>query len=210
MDRKRKIVLGIIISITIVLGGFGGYLALNHYLRNQNQDYDDTPPILLFPVDDINTLELLYGFNMTDPENGHNGIDFIINTTVNIIASCNMTVNDKSMMYIDNGGFWQAGISCDVNDAYEIFYAFENFATNETAGQEQLDAITVEIGQEIIAGDIIGQLLYLSSGTHIHYMLHNNGQAVCPYEYFSPSVKNTFDILWTEIGYPGEPCNCTL
>ncbi|MHA1112543.1 MAG: M23 family metallopeptidase [Promethearchaeota archaeon] len=210
MDRKRKITLSIVISVIVIISGFAGALILNHYLQDGNPPYDDTPPVLVFPVENINSLEMIYGYNMTDPEDGHNGIDFITNITTNIIASCNMTVNDKSLSYNEIGAFWQAGVSFDVNDAYELFYAFENFAENETAGTEQLDAITVEIGQEVVAGQVIGQLIYASSGTHIHYMLHKNGEAVCPYLYFSPTAKSTFDTLWPLIGTGVDPCNITL
>lgn len=210
MDRKRKIILSIVISTMIIIGGFAGGLALNHFLRNREEEYDDTPPILEFPIENTDSLEMIYGYNMTDPTNGHNGIDFITNITTNVIASYNMTVNDKVLSYSSEGSFWQAGVSFDINDAYELFYAFENFAENETAGQEQYDAITVEIGQEVVAGDVIGQLIHLGSGTHIHYMIQKNGEAVCPYLHFSPSAKSTFDILWSSIGTGVDPCNITV
>jgi hypothetical protein len=210
MKRNLKIMLGVIITSSIVIVGFIGVLTINHFLRNNIQDYDDTPPLLLFPVENITRLEYLYGYNMTDPELNHNGIDFIINETVNIIASCNFTVNDKGLADINAAGFWQAGFSATVNDAYEIFYAFENFSNDTEAGNQQFAAITVEVGQQIVAGDIVGQLLYLSPFTHIHYMLQKSGEPVCPYAHFTPEAKTTFDTLWLEIGSAGEPCNTTL
>lgn len=210
MKRGTKIFLWAFLSTIIVIGGFAGGLALNHYFRNKNLEFNDDPPILLFPVENIETLVLLYAYNMTDPETGHNGIDFTINSTANIIASCNMTVNDIVLVYNDIFGYWQAGVSFDINDAFELLIAFENFNVSETAGQQQLDAIIVEIGQVVTQGELIGQLLYLSPATHIHYSLQKNGQAVCPYLYFSTEAKGIFDSLWSQIGSSSDPCNGTL
>jgi len=207
MERKWKITFGVSLSIIVIIGGFAGGLILNHYLRNDNQNLNDDPPVLAFPVENIETLVLLYAYNMTDPETGHNGIDFTINSTANIIASCNMTVNDIVLVYNDIFGYWQAGVSFDINDAFELLIAFENFNVNETAGQQQLDAIVIEIGQFVTQGELIGQLLYLSPATHIHYSLQKNGLAVCPYLYFSSEAKGIFDILWDQIGSSTDPCN---
>ncbi len=210
MQRKWKITLGISISIIVIIGGIAGVTILNDYLRNNNQSFNDDDPVLMFPVENIETLEMLYAFNMTDPETGHNGIDFIINSTVNILASCNMTVNDKGLTYNEDYGFWAAGVSFDINDAFELLIGFENFNTSETAGQLQLDALDIEIGQVVTQGELIGQLLYLSPGTHIHYSLQKNGVAVCPYLFFSPEAKAIFDVLWDDIGSGVDPCNGTL
>jgi len=89
---------------------------------------------------------MLYGFIWNETHQIHNGIDFMINDTANIVASCNMTVNDKSLFYNELGDHWQVGLSFDINDDYELFIAFESFAQNETFGNLQLDAIIVDIG----------------------------------------------------------------
>ena len=140
----------------------------------------------------------------------HNGIDFGINDTATILACCNMTCNDKSLFYNEIGDHWQAGCSFTINDDYELFYAFESFAENETFGNIQLDAIDVEIGQEVTQGEIIGQLFLHRFGAHIHFMLHKNNEPVCPYQYFSTEAKGIFDTLWLEIGRGDTPCNETF
>ena len=210
MKRGTKIVFWVFFSIILVVGGIAGGLELNQYFRNKNIVFNDDPPILLFPVENIETLELLYAYNMSDPETGHNGIDFIINFTANIIASCNMTVNDKVSGYNEDGGFYYAGVSFDINDAFELLIGFENFNESATAGEQQLNALVVEVGQVVTQGELIGQLLYLSPGTHIHYSLQKNGQAVCPYLYFNVEAKGIFDNLWLQIGSSSDPCNGTL
>ena len=82
-------------------------------------------------------------------------------------------------------------------------------AENETYGQIQLDNILVEIGQEVVAGEVIGYLLRHRPSAHIHYMLQMNFEPVCPYKYFSPEAKGIFDALWPYIGYGTNPCNDT-
>ena len=210
MERKWKITLGIFISLIVVVGGFAGGIEIYNYVLERNSVYNDDPPILVFPVENIETLEMLYAYNMSDLETGHNGIDFIINSTANIIASCNMTVNDKVSGYNEDGGFYYAGVSFDINDAFELLIGFENFNESATAGEQQLNALVVEVGQVVTQGELIGQLLYLSPGTHIHYSLQKNGQAVCPYLYFSVEAKGIFDNLWSQIGSSSDPCNGTL
>ncbi len=209
MKRKWKITLGVSISIIVIIGGIAGGSKLYDYLQDINQVYIDDDPILAFPVENISSLTLIFGYNMTDQETGHNGFDFIVNSTTNILASCNMTVNDKEAIYNEIYEFWAIGVSFDINDAFELLIGFENFNSSEAAGQQQLDAIVVEVGQVVTQGELIGQLLYMSPYTLIHYSLLKNGKAVCPYLYFSPEAKATFDLLWPQIGSSTDPCNGT-
>ena len=211
MDRKWKIILTIFVILVV---GFGSFLGINHLLNQLDDDNDNelpcAPPILSFPFSNINVLDSLSPFTWdNETEIGHNGIDFGINGTATIVASCNMTCNGKNLFYNELGGHWQAGCSFDINDDYEIFYAFESFAKNETYGQIQLDAITVETGQSVTQGDVIGQLFRHEPHAHIHYMLHKKFRPVCPYLYFNAEAKLIFDTLWSNIGYGSHPCNST-
>ncbi len=209
MQRKWKIVLGSFISIIILSGSaFAVILLLNN---NDDEIRNEDDPVLLFPVENTEVLVMLYGFvwdNISE-EFIHEGIDFIVNDTATIIASTNMTCNDKGLYFNEGGGFWQAGCSFDINDAFELLIAFESFTTNETEGNIMLDNIFVEIGQEVTAGEVIGNLLYYGPGDHIHYALMKNNELVCPYPYFSNESKVIFDNLWAQIGLGTDPCNST-
>ena len=208
MERKWKITLGISISLIIVIGGFAGGLLLNNYLRNNGPpNSNNDPPIFAFPVANTEVLAAIYGYLWNETHQIHDGIDFMINGTANIIAPCNMTVNDKGLFYNEIGEHWQAGLSFDINDDYELFIAFESFAQNETYGNLQLDAIIVDIGQEVTKGELLGQLFLHHNGAHIHFMLHKNSERVCPYLYFGTEGKVIFDTLWSQIGSSSNPCN---
>ncbi|MBK5112670.1 MAG: hypothetical protein KGD59_06375 [Candidatus Heimdallarchaeota archaeon] len=208
MQRKWKIILGITISLIIVIGGFAGGLLLNNYLRNNGSSgSNNDPPIFAFPVENTEVLSMLYGFIWNETHEIHNGIDFMINATANILAPCNMTVNDKSLFYNEIGDHWQTGYSFDINDDFELFIAFESFAENETFGNLQLDALLVDIGDEVVQGQLLGPLFLHRGGAHIHFMLHKNNEPVCPYLYFSYDAKTTFDTLWSQLGSINSPCN---
>jgi hypothetical protein len=215
MQKKWKILLTI---STILVVGFGSFFGI-YYLLNLQDDDDNNgdendfpsgPPSLSFPFAETNVLITLDPFTWdNETEIGHNGIDFGINDTATILATCNMTCNDKSLFYNELGGHWQAGCSFTYNDDFEIFYAFESFAQNETYGQIQLDAITVEIGQKVTQGEIIGQLFMHEPSAHIHFMIQRKFRPVCPYLYFNTVAKSIFDTLWPLIGTGTHPCNST-
>jgi hypothetical protein len=209
MERKWKLVLGISLSIIVLSGSSVGIIFLVNFLQDNNTTSNNEPPVMDFPVENIEVLSMISAFIWNETVQIHNGIDFMINDTANIIAPCNMTVNDKSLFYNALGDHWQAGLSFEINDDFELFIAFESFAQNETFGNLQLDAIIVDIGQEVIQGQSLGQLLLHRGGAHIHFMLHKNFEPVCPYLYFSSAAKTTFDNLWVQIGFGNDPCNGT-
>ncbi|MGC9781530.1 MAG: hypothetical protein HZR80_19990 [Candidatus Heimdallarchaeota archaeon] len=211
MERKWKITLGIFTSIIVLIGSTVGIIKLVDFLQNSNPSViNNEPPVLEFPVENIEVLITLDAFIWNETAQIHNGIDFGINDTATIIAPCNMTVNDKNLFYNEIGDHWQAGLSFDINDDYELFIAFESFAENETFGNLQLDAMIVEIGQVVTQGELLGHLLFHRMGAHIHFMLHKNYKPVCPYLYFSSEAKTIFDTLWTQIGTSSNPCNGTI
>ncbi len=213
MNRKWKIVIIVFTTIVIIIGSIMGIIVLLNLPDGDLPPSQNDPPeapILLFPVENTDVLITLDAF-IWDNVSGflHNGIDFGINDTATIIASCNMTCNDKNLFYNELGGHWQAGASFTINEDYELFVAFESFAENETFGNIQLDAIIVEIGQVVTQGELIGNLLYHRAGAHIHFMLQKNNEPVCPYQYFSADAKSIFDNLWVQIGTSSIPCNNT-
>lgn len=212
MERKWKIVIIVFTTIIVIIGSIIGIIALLNLPNGDIPPSNDPEeaPILSFLVGNTDVLIKLDAF-IWDNVSGfvHNGIDFSINDTATIIASCNMTCNNKNLFYNSLGDHWQVGTSFTINEDYELLIAFESFAENETFGNIQLDAILVEIGQEVTQGELIGNLLYHRAGAHIHFMLSKNNEPVCPYLYFSAEAKTIFDDLWGQIGTSGNPCNGT-
>ncbi|MFW9923615.1 MAG: hypothetical protein ACFFDW_10065 [Candidatus Thorarchaeota archaeon] len=209
MSRKTTLIFLVIISIVIILGSISGILYFVFQNNEPPNEYPDGPPVFEFFVENPEVLCMLGAYGTGDWGFYHNGIDFMINATANIIAPCNMTVNDVVLFYNDLGGHWQVGTSFTYNEEYEIFMAFESFAENETFGQLQYDAIVVEIGQKLVTGQFIGQLFMHRPAAHIHFMIQKEGECLCPYQFFSTDAKAQFDVLWDIIGICDSPCGDT-
>ena len=87
------------------------------------------------------------------------------------------------------------------NWKYDFDVAFESWALNETYANLQRDVIPLKFGQIIERGEVLGQLLYHGSGTHIHFGMKESGKDVCAYQFYCPAAKATFLDLWDQYGY---------
>ncbi|NHK31148.1 MAG: M23 family metallopeptidase [Asgard group archaeon] len=207
MKRRGKIILGISLSLIILGGGFGGFVLW----RLWPADFSRDPPILDFPVEDAGVIHIIGGYGYVPWGGWHNGIDFGCNTSVNILAPCNVRViGISTWLYAHDPDRWQTSVRFTINWVYNLEICFESWALNETYANIQRDAINLKFGQIITRGNILGQLLYHGEGTHIHFMIRHNGNDVCPYNYFSTEAKNLFDSLFAICGVGGIPCNETL
>jgi len=198
LEKKTKILLGIFIPIIIIGAGIGGL-----FLGKTIQDYRVSKlpaPIIEFPVENTDLIHIIWGYGNQSGD-FHNGIDFGCNASVNIIAWCDMTVVDIDTFYNDAGGHWQTNVFLEFNKRFEFCCAFEPWALNETFANIQRDAINVEEGEIIAKGEVLGELLYQGSGTHIHFGMYDMGESVCAYHYYSNTAKSIFDPLWDQYGY---------
>ncbi|NHJ05501.1 MAG: hypothetical protein EAX90_11805 [Candidatus Heimdallarchaeota archaeon] len=203
--------MSISISLIVIVGGFLGIAKLLNYIKYNKPDEiepEADPPILEFIFENTSLISKLEGYGYLG-NSFHNGIDFFINATAKIIAPCNMTVTEVVLVYLENADHWAVRTSYTINKDYYMIIGFESFARNETFGNIQLDSIIIELDQEIIQGQLIGELLIHEPSAHIHFGLYKGVDAVCPYQYFSAEAKAIFDTIWLEC-HPGDnPCNIT-
>ena len=127
------------------------------------------------------------------------GIDFVVNDSTDILASCVVEIIEKEMWL--NGDHWQTTLSMKYNDRFIFSIQFESFAQNETYGSYQRDAINVEVGDIVERGEVLGKLLCHGPGTHIDFGLKDQDEDACTYQYFSETAKGIFDTLWDLFGY---------
>ncbi len=208
MKRGNKIILGIFISIIIAFGFvIGGVKLWDIYLQRKPPI---APPPLDFLFDNTSGIIRISGYGYVPWGGWHNGFDFIINTSSIIIAPCDMEVTEVTLEYLEGGGHWAVKTTYELNKDYFLLIGFESWALNETYGNYQLDEITVDVGQLINKGEVIGTLLYHRIDAHIHYALYEKGDTVCPYPFFSEEAKIIFDMLWSLYGVSILPCNETL
>ncbi|MHA1555981.1 MAG: M23 family metallopeptidase [Candidatus Heimdallarchaeota archaeon] len=198
MKKKTKIFLGIFIPLVIIGAGIGG-IQLVIFINDKMVANLDAP-LIDFPVENTDVIHIIWGYGDQGGD-FHNGIDYGCNTSVNIIAWCDMTVEDITTFYNDAGGHWQTNVQLEFNKRFSFVCAFEPWALNETFANYQRDAINVEIGQTIQRGEILGELLYQGSGTHIHFGMYDQNEDVCAYHYYTETAKSIFDPLWDQYGW---------
>jgi murein DD-endopeptidase MepM/ murein hydrolase activator NlpD len=198
LERKTKILLGIFIPIIIIGAGVGTVFLASYIQEVRKQNLP--APVIEFPVENLEIIHIIWGYGDHGGE-FHNGIDFGCNTSVNIIAWCDMIVEDVKMFLNEGAGLWQTNVELKFNDRFSFTCAFESWALNETYGNIQRNAINVEAGDTISSGEVLGTLLYHGSGTHIHFGMHDMNLPVCPYHYYSETAKSIFDPLWAQFGY---------
>jgi hypothetical protein len=70
-------------------------------------------------------------------------------------------------------------------------YAFEPFTSQQQDGQTQLSNVFVSVGQPVSPGDLIGRLHQVNGGSHTHFAVRTNFQAVCPDPYFTDPARQS-------------------
>ncbi len=155
---------------------------------------DTTPPEMILPVSDPNDflyISRIYSSTLNSPIQAiHRGLDFAPAGDMKTFHS----VFDGEVTRIDlfentGSGAWQVNVHIKHNDAYAAEYAFEPFTTNQTDGQIQLDNITVQDGQSIAAGQIIGRLYAPNSNSHLHFSFFKDDEMTCPENYWTEEAR---------------------
>ncbi len=198
MKKNTKIILGVIIPLVVIGASIGGIMLYNFLQKRAIAKLE--PPIIDFPVENTDTIDIIWGYGDQGGD-FHNGIDFGCNSSVSILAWCDMTVVDVTTFLNDRNGLWQTNVFLEFNKRFTFDCAFEPGSQNETYANLQRDAINVEVGQTIQRGEVLGELLIHRGGTHIHFGMHDQGESVCAYHYFSETAKAIFNPLWIKYGF---------
>ena len=103
----------------------------------------------------------------------HNGIDFIAEKGIKVLAVADGIVEDTGFN-IDDGNY----IILKHRDGYETLYM-------------HLEEILVKVEDKIVMGDEIGTvgITGKSTGPHLHFELIDNGQTVNPNDYFDKKIE---------------------
>jgi murein DD-endopeptidase MepM/ murein hydrolase activator NlpD len=203
MPSKRVKIILIVFSVVILIG-LSGILILGIPL-NTNE------PELEFPIKEQEYIEGLSSWGI-DGWSGegthHNGIDLVINHSATIISPVKGVIigieeTQNSHSTIQNILF---SIVIMVNFKWTVKLVIEpNFPGSDTANNAlQREAIKVSLRQKVEVGDQIALLLYSGYYSHLHYMVSQGGEDVCPYLYSSAAAKAIFDHISMIDGDP--PC----
>ncbi len=145
-------------------------------------------------------------FGQVSPSFYHNGIDFGFNDTATIRAPCAAFIIMVKFWFNEKGGHWQTNVGLRLNQDWSLEVIFESWALTQDQGQLQANAITVKFGDMVATNQSLGQLLCHGDGTHIHFTVRGPSGDVCPYQYWAPTAKSTFDAQFLTLNYTLSSC----
>jgi murein DD-endopeptidase MepM/ murein hydrolase activator NlpD len=150
---------------------------------------------LRYPVQDVSQIRIMEAFS-TDASApwgfAHNGIDFMTDREREpVIAAASGTITRVTLSRFAPLNNWQVNISLRVNNRYSLAYAIEPMSSDDAVGQAQLALITVQAGQMVTAGDVMGELIGGVNGAHIHWGISDAtvDRAVCPAPFLSDTQQ---------------------
>jgi murein DD-endopeptidase MepM/ murein hydrolase activator NlpD len=190
---------------------------------------DVMPPLFVVPYSsEAEMAKITAGFssqNSISPwDYVNDGIDiYPQGDLAGVQAACSGTVDAIQMQQRATDDTWQVEVSiaCDEyvvdpdDGGYFIplttKYAFNTMSMNTQAGQDQLDNITITLGDTVAQGDAIGHLKMFNESSHLHYGLWQFGQTkfqvygvsgipICPEAQFTAQAKasilNLLHVTW--------------
>jgi hypothetical protein len=76
--------------------------------------------------------------------------------------------------------------------AYDFTYNFPGSFGTQADIDNQLAEITVSVGQIVVQGDVIANLVKVNSGSYVVFsLLQNSVKGICPESYFTPLAKDS-------------------
>ena len=207
MLRKR-----LLRALTVILGS-GMVLLTGCNNCSLGTDPFTQAASLEFPLARQNDVERLsaYGTPNWSGNEPHNGVDLVLYQTLNqtrVIAPADgkvtaVTVNENPFSNPPNQLMVSVKICTTLGWVVDL--VFEPGTVNSATKNAQQNAIRVSAGQQVRAGDDIGDLLVGDLGyAHLHYMVQHRNTSVCPYEYSSDAAKAEFQAIADRSGT--RPC----
>lgn len=145
------------------------------------------------------------GWSGSEP---HNGTDLIIDGALDrteIVSPTNGTI--RAIHVSENPFSVPVGqlllqIEIEVNATWAVNLVFEPSTVDPALKADQEAALAVSVGQEVRAGERIGDLLVGTLGyPHLHYMVLMSDEPVCAYAHSSAAAQTNFeDVRDTGVG----------
>lgn len=195
MKKAWKVALLLFLIITgtgslIILQMMGVFFNPGNLYEWEQLDYMDVP---FENAADINAWSEGFSTSADCPwGHAHNGLDFLFNDSANVLSMAPGLV--MSIVFRDNGegnNRFTTQIFIRFNRDILLRYHFESWADTEVKGRNQLDNITVEVGDWVSAGDIIAEFVSYHVDARIHFDINIgmvNWEEVDPEPYFSESA----------------------
>ncbi len=139
--------------------------------------------------------------NWSDTE-PHNGTDLVVDENLQstkIISPTNGTIRSIDVSenpFSNPPNQLLLAVEISVNSEWTVVLVLEPSTVDEQLKTNQIEAVQVEVGQSVVTGDEIADLLIGDLGyPHLHYMLERDGELVCAYKHSSESTKALFESI---------------
>jgi murein DD-endopeptidase MepM/ murein hydrolase activator NlpD len=159
---------------------------------------------LAFPLSNPGDVVRLAAFGIPNWSGSepHNGIDLVIDENLASTGIVSPTagqvtrISTEENPFSDPPGQLLLTIAIEVNSEWTVNLVLEPSTADPELRTAQLNAIGVSEGEEVMVGTPVADLLIGSLGyPHLHYMLIQNGQAVCAYPNSSAAAQEVFNQL---------------
>ena len=157
---------------------------------------------LEFPFANVEDIARMAAFGIPNWSGNepHNGIDLvvdehlessrIISPTAGVVAR--IFTNENPYSYPP--GQLLVTIVIRINDDWSVHLVLEPGTIDPAPEAAQLDAILVSEGQDVEVGTPVADLMVGTLGyPHLHYMVEQDGEAVCAYAHSSDAARAAFE-----------------
>lgn len=152
-------------------------------------------------IDDISGIWPYSPSDQTQLGSLHKGLDFIVEKDrVPFYAIADGVVDRLDVSLSQPVGNYQVNVYINVNETYAYGMGFEMFSKKEVDATAQMEAMEIELGQQVKQGQLIGYLLYRGDGAHVHISVRNNREDFC---YFSLFPEVTQEEIAAKLRIPG-------
>ena len=177
------------------------YFGVGRAIRSQAQTLSaevgpSREPFLGRPYQNIGDVAVMRGYSATisAPWGAvHNGVDFLVSTGTRreFLAAEEGYITRIEKFPNSITGNWQVNVMIQYNKTFSMVYSFEPFSTNVADADTQVSSLAVREGRKVLKGDLIGKLVAMGYGTHVHFgLMKQKDSAICPAGYFEPGALN--------------------
>jgi len=185
--RKQASVIGIILVVAITAGVFylrgldgGDYIAPFDNEGRYDSTILDNMGVIYSNRSDIAHWNDGYSESDSCPwEFIHNGLDYFFFNNSDVIAAAPGLVEDIEIGYIENTTFYKVGMKIRFNESVTLEYSFEGEG-NEILRAQQEGMLSVQIGDWLEKGDLVGNFLRSAEYDHVHFAVYFNYVSICP------------------------------
>lgn len=195
MKKKSCVFLFVVIAICS-LG-----LGILNLLNENGIPFNNFDPGIRYESSILNYMDVIYenqsdnlavneAFSNTESSPwgfAHDGFDFFLKNNSAVLAAAPGQIVEIS--YTDNGEgydnrYWVT-IKIRFNASLDIGYNFESWTTNAEDWESQKSMISVQEGDWVEIGQVIGYFLNAGGGGHIHFDVYEGNEKPCLTKYFS-------------------------